>query len=176
MSAGSVTIALAVLVLEALADAEPHLELPPVGSCDGRAAVGDMIIVLRFRGSAVALELPDGPRRLVDADSAAAIITQLVNRHRLSHIDSEEPHPIPIAVVAEPTHAAAWVTGWMVDIDRALAHEIETRVRWEVEAAAQGQICAFPVRIARRAPPFRRWAALVAAARHARTALPVAKP
>src|SRR5690348_10220749 len=95
----SIVAALLLLVCEALAEAEPRPGLPSVGSCDGRPAMGDLIIVLRFSGAVVALDLPEGPRRLTDAAAGAAIITQLVNRHRISHIDSEQPHPIPIAVV-----------------------------------------------------------------------------
>jgi hypothetical protein len=176
MSLFTIVGALVLLMCEALAEAEPRLTLPPVDSCDGRAAQGDFIIVLRFTKSQVVLDLPEGPRLLGDAASAAAAITQQVNRHRLGHVDSEEPHPIPIAVVAEPSDAASWVTGWMVDIHRALGPDMAQRVRWTVEAMAPSQRCAFPVRIMRHAALFRRWANLIAAARHARPALAVAKP
>jgi hypothetical protein len=154
--------------------------LPAVTSCDGRAAVFDLSIGVRVLDQGVvSLELPEGPRRISDADSAVATITTVVNRHRISHLDSEEPHPIPLAVVAEPGRDPAAVFDWIARIDRALGADLRSRVRWVIAAAAPATLCAFPFRAGKPAAGsttlYRRWDDVVQAARRQHQPLTLGK-
>jgi hypothetical protein len=153
---------------------------PTVPSCDGRAALFDLTIGVHVvDAEVVSLELPEGPRRIGDADGAAALITTVVNRHRISHLDSEEPHPIPLEVVAEPQRDPRAIFEWIARIDQALGRapgaDLRGRVRWVIAAAAPSMLCAFPFRVGKPAAVFRRWDEVVAAARRTRQPLTLGK-
>jgi hypothetical protein len=153
------------------------LVLPPVASCEGHAAAFDLSIGVHVLGAdVVSLELPEGPRRISAADSAAALITTVVNRHRISHLDSEEPHTIPLSVVADAGRDPAAVFDWITRIDRALSADLKSRIRWVIAAAAPRALCAFPFRVGRPGvAAYRRWDEVVAAARRQRQPLTLGK-
>ena len=163
----------------ALAEHRPDPALPAVAGCDGRAAAFDLSIGVRVLDArVVSLELPEGPRRIGDADSAVAILTTVVNRHRISHLDSEEPHPIPLSVVADGAREPALVLDWVSRIDRALGVDLRNRVRWVIAAAAPSTLCAFPFRVGKpvaAVAAYRRWDEVVAAARRQRQPLTLGK-
>jgi len=176
---GSLALPLWLGLLALPAQARRTPPLPAVTSCDGHAAAFDLSIGVRvIDEGVVSLELPEGPRRISDADSAVATITTVVNRHRISHLDSEEPHSIPLAVVAEPRRDPAAVFDWIARIDRALGADLRSRVRWVIAAATPATLCAFPFRAGKPAagsPPYRRWADVVQAARRQRQPLTLGK-
>jgi hypothetical protein len=167
---------LLLLATPARAERARATPLPLVPSCDGHAAVFDLTIGVHvLDAEVVSLELPEGPRRIGDAQAAAELITTVVNRHRLSHLDSEEPHPIPLSVVTEAQRDPGPVLDWVARIDRALTADLRRRVRWVIAAAAPSTLCAFPFRVGKPAATFHRWDEVVAAARRQRQPIVLGK-
>jgi hypothetical protein len=170
-------VALCMLLARAAPGEHGHTAvLPPVPSCDGRTAVFDLVIGVHvLDADVVSLELPEGPRRIRDAESAVALLTTVVNRHRISHLDSEEPHAIPLSVVADGQRDAAPVFDWITRIDHALGPDLRSRVRWVIAAAAPSMLCAFPFRVGKPGASFHRWDEVGAAARRQRQPLILGK-
>jgi hypothetical protein len=175
--APALLVSLTLATLPAQGERPRATPLPAVASCAGRAAAFDLAVGVRvLDAGAISLELPEGPRRISDADSAVAVITTVVNRHRISHLDSEEPHPIPLSVIAEPHRDPAAVFDWIARIDHALPADLRSRVRWVIAAAAPATLCAFPFRVGKPAAAgYHRWDEVVAAARRQRQPLTLGK-